>query len=245
MSSSRYVITGAARRGGAAIARCLHQQGHRVTLHCRPASLPEAQHLCTTLNSLRPQSAETWVADLHENFPCPDFAQDIHGVVCNASEFSPSSLEQFDQTLERDLATHLTGHLRLIRYCLGSLRQHQGAIVAIGDIHLHRPNPGYLTYHIAKNALVGAMQALAVELAPLVRVNTVMPGPFDWPLNPFRFDERTKAQTVAAIPLERTGRFDELAQAVKFLLCDATYTTGVLLPVDGGLSLQMEGNLKS
>lgn len=243
MTLRRYVITGAARRGGAAIAREIHRQGHDVILHARHASREEAQQLCDQLNHQRSDSATLWLEDLSDDFSRPWFADDITGLVANASQFTPSSLTHFEDTLNNDLACHLTGHLRLIRYCAASLRQQNGAIVAIGDTHLLRPNPGYLTYHIAKGALVAAMQALAVELAPDVRVNSVMPGSFEWPVDPARFDTRQRARIVAAIPLKRPGHFDELAQTVRFLLCDATYITGVMLPVDGGLSLSMEGEL--
>ncbi len=245
MLPARYIVTGAARRGGAAIARCLHDSGARVVIHCRAASQPEAAALCASLNQRRSGSAEWWIADLGSDFDAPPFADDVRGIVANASEFTPSTLQRFEATLHRDLSTHLTGHLRLIRHCLPSLRQQQGAIVAVGDIHLHRPNRGYLTYHIAKNALVGAMQALAVELAPDVRVNTVMPGPFDWPSHPNRFNDQEKQRILAAVPLSRQGHFDELGRAVRFLLCEATYTTGTLFPIDGGLSLRMEGDIEA
>ncbi|MDA8415477.1 MAG: SDR family oxidoreductase [Betaproteobacteria bacterium] len=244
MSNCCYVVTGAARRGGAAIVRELHSLGHRVILHARHSSSEEAHSLCDQLNHQRTASAELWLTDLGHDFPRPWFADEVAGIVANASQFTPSSLSCFENTLEDDLASHLTGHLRLIRYCLESLKRHQGAIVAIGDTHLNRPNPGYFTYHIAKSALVSAMQVLAVELAPDVRVNTVMPGSFEWPVNPMpRFSEQERSRIVSAIPLKRNGKFEELARTVRFLLCEATYVTGAMLPVDGGLSLRMEGDL--
>ncbi len=238
---NQYVVTGAARRGGAAIVRSLHEAGHRVIIHCRTSSQIEADILCHALNAQRAHSARLWIEDLCNHFLPPFFCTDIDGIVANASDFSPTHLDDYEDHLERDLGSHLYGHLRLIRQCRDSLMRRQGAIVAIGDIHFHRPAAGYLTYHIAKNALMAAMQALAVELAPQVRVNTVLPGHFDWPHKSQAFAEENQQRILQAVPLKRLGRFDELARAVRFLLCEATFTTGSFLTVDGGLSLHIEG----
>jgi pteridine reductase len=129
--------------------------------------------------------------------------------------------------------THLHGHLALIGHCAQALRKNTGAIVAITDIAVDRPEKGYVSYLAAKGALAAAMRALSIELAPDVRVNTVAPGALEWPENAPFSDER-KSRIIAGTPLARTGTFFELAAAVEFLLFDATFTTGVTLPVDGG-----------
>ena len=106
------------------------------------------------------------------------------------------------------------------------------------DIRINRPKKGNLTYQISKGALDTAVRSLAIELAPEVRVNSVSPGPLEWPTNPPYTQER-KDQILNATPLFRVGKFDELASAVCFLLFDATFTTGATIPVDGGRSIYL------
>ncbi len=233
------LITGAARRGGAAIARRIHARGYRVVLHCRDSSLAEAEQLQQELLAVRPDSALVWSAELNQAIGVPPHYGDITGIVASASSYVDSSLDDFDQRFDIDLQTHLLGHLQLIRHCKQSLISHQGAIVAITDIHVQRASRGFLDYQIAKGALAAAMRALAVELSPHVRVNAVAPGSFEWP-SANNIPEARQQQIINSTPLRRIGRFDELAAAVEFLLLDATYTTGATLNVDGGRSAFLE-----
>ena len=233
------LITGAARRGGAAMARRIHARGLRVILHCRSTSLGEAEMLCAELNTLRPASALVWSQELNQNIATPPELDSICGIVASASTYVDSSLDNFDTRLDADLQTHVMGHIRLIQQCKQALIQNHGAVVAITDIHVQRASRGYLTYQIAKGALASAVRALAIELAPHVRVNAVAPGSFEWPSSNTISDQR-QADILASTPLHRIGRFDELAAAVEFLLLDATYTTGATLNVDGGRSIFLE-----
>jgi len=195
--------------------------------------------LAAELNAVTPGSAVTWIADLDQNIPAPPFASSMAGIVANASTYAASSLESIGSSLERDLNAHLFGHLALIDHCKSSLIANRGAIVAVTDIHVERPSKGYLAYHIAKGALDSAVRALAIELAPYVRVNAVAPGPLDWPTSPPLSDERIE-RILQTTPLARNGTFAELAAAVDFLMFDATYTTGSTLKVDGGRSFFLE-----
>lgn len=234
MSTRTVIITGAARRGGATIARRIHGRGYRVILHCRASSFAAALELAADLNEYRPESAIVWPADLSGKIDPPPFADDVCGIVASASEYMPATLQEAAAgRLDRDLATHLQGHFALIAYCEAALRRDRGAIVAITDIATERAQKGFVSYLTAKGALEAAMKALAAELAPDVRVNCVAPGPLEWPENGQISDER-KAKIIASTPLARTGTYHELATAVEFLLFDATFTTGVTLPVDGG-----------
>jgi pteridine reductase len=233
------LITGAAKRGGAAIAQRLHARGFRVIVHCRSSSLADAETLCKSLNAKRPESAIVWSQALDGDMPAPPMLESISGIVANASCYVPSTLDNFDQCLNNDLQAHLVGHLHLIRLCKDALIQNRGAIVAITDIHVQRPLKGFLSYHLAKGALDTAVRALAVELAPHVRVNAVAPGTLEWPTEGAMTEER-KTTILQSIPLDRIGTFDELARAVEFLLVDATYTTGATLTVDGGRSTFLE-----
>jgi len=233
------LITGAARRGGAAIARRVHARGYRVILHCRASSLSEADALAGELNAIRAGSAVTWSQILNDAIPVPPQVESIFGIVASASSYVNSDLDTLAERIDEDLQTHVLGHVQLIRLCKDALIRNHGAVVAITDIHVQRASRGYLAYQIAKGALASAARALAVELAPHVRVNAVAPGSFEWPASNTISAQR-QAQIVESTPLGRIGTFDELAAAVEFLLFDATYTTGATLNVDGGRSSFLE-----
>lgn len=229
------LITGSAKRGGATIARVVHDRGYRVIVHSRKRSAVEASALMEALNAKRANSASLWIEDLSEQMTTlPDFT-DLVGVVANASHYRNSDLSSPGAYMLEDLRAHLLGHLEIIRHCKDALIKRQGAIVAICDIHTERPNKNYLSYNISKGALHMAVKTLAAELAPHVRVNAVSPGALEWPTN-HPIEVTRQAEILASIPLERVGTFDELAKAVCFLLFDATYTTGATLTVDGGRS---------
>lgn len=229
------LITGAAKRGGAAIAKRIHARGYSVILHCRPSSLSDAEILRSELVAKRDGSAIVWSQELNIAIPFPPLLDSIVGIVANASSYFSSDLNSFDERFDEDIQSHVTGHLQLIRLCKNSLIRNKGAVVAITDIHVERASKDYLTYQIAKGALASAVRALAVELAPHVRVNAVAPGSLEWPASEMISQER-RSQIIKSIPLGRTGTFDELAAAVDFLLFDATFTTGSTLNVDGGRS---------
>lgn len=235
------LITGAARRGGAAIARRLHQRGYRIILHCR-SSLSDAHALALELNALRTGSTMVWQADLNHAIAAPPHVASIVGLVASASSYLHSSLDDFTASLEADMAAHLTGHLALIKHCKAALAANHGAIVAITDIHVERATKNYLTYQIAKGALATAVRALAIELAPQIRINAIAPGSLEWPADdaPSCIPPERQSQILRTTPLSRTGTFEELAAAVDFLLFDATFTTGATLNVDGGRSVFLE-----
>ncbi len=229
------LITGSAKRGGAAIARVVHDRGYRVIVHSRKSSQAEARSLMAELNVKRADSASLWIEDLSEQMATlPDFTN-LVGVVANASEYRHSDLSSPNALLMEDLRTHLLGHLEIIKHCKDALIHSHGAIVAICDIHTERPNKNYLNYNISKGALHMAVKALAAELAPDVRVNAVSPGALEWPIT-HSIETARQQEILASIPMQRVGTFEELAKAVCFLLFDATYTTGTTLMVDGGRS---------
>ncbi|RPH65736.1 MAG: SDR family oxidoreductase, partial [Burkholderiales bacterium] len=116
------------------------------------------------------------------------------------------------------------------------LRASGGAIVNLCDVHAERPLPQFSVYTAAKAGIASLTRALALELAPGVRVNAVAPGSLDWPeAGVFSEDERRASE--AAIPLGRLGTGDDIARAVAFLLFGSDYVTGHVLNVDGGSSL--------
>lgn len=239
------VVTGAARRVGAEIARQLHAAGARLALHYR-RSAEEADHLAATLDAARPGSAWTWGGDLGRD-GVPEALADaalahfgrIDGLVNNASSFFPTPLGTIDRAAWDDLVgSNLKGPLFLSQALAPELRARRGAIVNIVDIHAERPLRNYPLYSVAKAGLAGLTRALALELAPEVRVNGVAPGPIEWPEDDqFPADERDRI--VRHTLLQREGSPADIARTVRFLLFDAPYVTGQILAVDGGRSAHL------
>lgn len=239
------LITGAARRVGAAIARMLHERGAHVVLHYRQ-SQDEAAALAAALNALRPDSASTVGGDLKDDGTPEALIDTIitrHGrldaLVNNASTFYPTPIGQIDAAAWLDLiGSNLKGPLFLSQAAAPHLVRRRGAIINIVDIHAERPLKNYPLYCAAKAGLLGLTRALALELAPDVRVNGIAPGPIEWPEDrQFSPDERM--EIIAHTLLKREGNPSDIASTARFLILDAPYVTGQILAVDGGRSAHL------
>lgn len=236
------LVTGAARRVGAAISRELHRCGANVALHYR-RSRAEAEGLAAELNAIRTGSAFTVGGDLGVD-GIPEAVADtalahfgrIDGLVNNASSFFPTPFGTIDAAAWADLTgSNLKGPLFLTQALAPALKEARGAVVNIVDIHAERPLRHYALYCAAKAGLAGLTRALALEMAPEVRVNGVSPGPIEWPEdNQFALAERE--QIIRHTLLQREGSPTDIARTVRFLLFDAPYITGQILAVDGGRS---------
>ncbi len=239
------LITGAARRVGAEIARELHAAGARIALHYR-RSADEAEAHAASLNALRPDSAFTIGGDLAQDGVAEAVAEQalarfarIDGLVNNASSFFPTPIGQIDRAAWDELmGSNLMGPLFLSQALAPALRARSGAIVNIVDIHAERPLQRYPLYSVAKAGLAGLTRALAIELAPEVRVNGVSPGPIDWPEDG-QFSPAERAEIIAHTLLKRAGESGDIARTVRFLMFDAPYITGQVLAVDGGRSAHL------
>lgn len=238
------LITGAARRIGAGIARHLHARGLNLMLHYRQ-SAAEASMLADDLNRLRPGSAATHQADLLDCGQLPALVDAtlkqfgrLDYLVNNASSFFPTPVGRIDEASWADLiGSNLKAPLWLAQAAAPHLQQANGAIVGIVDIHIDRPMPDHAVYSAAKAGHAAVLRTLARDLAPQVRVNGVAPGANLWPENGSLFDTSSRQAIEASIPLGRIGTPDDIAVAVGFLLLDAHYITGHVLPVDGGRSI--------
>lgn len=236
------LITGAARRIGAEIARHLHGAGYRIALHYQ-RSVAEAEVLAGELNDRRPDSVRLLRADLAEIGKLKElvgraagFWGRLDGLVNNASAFYPTPLESVTEAQWDDLlASNLKAPFFLAQAAAEHLRRRQGCIVNIVDVYAERPMRGYPVYSIAKAGLAALTRALAVDLAPDVRVNGVAPGAILWPEH--QADEAAKAELLGKVPLGRPGAPSDVARTVLFLMEDAPYTTGQILSVDGGRSV--------
>ncbi len=177
------LVTGAARRVGAAIARHLHASGAVLAIHCR-ASCAEAERLAGELNAARADSAAVFAADLTDTAALPGLVAAavarfgrLDGLVNNASSFFPTPVGQIDEEAWADLAgSNLKAPLFLAQAAAPHLAAAGGCIVNITDVHAERPLKGYPVYSAAKGGLLALTRALAIELAPAVRVNAVAPG---------------------------------------------------------------------
>jgi pteridine reductase len=239
------LITGGAKRVGAAICRRLHLAGANIMLHYRD-SAGEARLLQAELNHARPNSVALIQADLLDVGKLPSVVEQtlqtftrLDALVNNASSFFQTPVGEITPANWSNLiGTNLEAPLFLAQAAAPSLKRTQGAIVNITDIHAERPLKNYVVYSIAKAGLVGLTRSLARELAPEVRVNAVAPGPILWP-DDESFDELSRQRIISHTPLRREGRPDDIARAVHFLLAEADYITGETINVDGGRSMAM------
>ncbi len=240
MQGKVVLITGGAKRVGAAICRGLHAAGANLMLHYR-ASAGEARLLQAELNGLRAKSVSLIQADLLDTGKLPSLVEQtlqsfgrLDALVNNASSFFATPVGEITPMQWQDLiGTNLQAPLFLAQAAAPALRKSGGAIVNIADIHADRPLKGYTVYSVAKTGLIGLTRSLARELAPEVRVNAVAPGPVLWP-DDESFDELSRQRIISHTPLRREGGPEDIAGAVLYLLRDARYVTGETIRVDGG-----------
>lgn len=239
------LVTGGAKRVGAAIIKRLHQEGWRVAIHYR-ASTAAADALAASLNASRADSAITVQADLLQTESLAAVVERVISVygrldalVNNASTFYRTLVADFT---EADwvalIGSNLKAPLFLSQASAPHLKKTNGCIVNITDIHAERPMAEYLIYNVAKAGLRGLTHALARDLAPEVRVNAVAPGPIEWP-DDGQISAAERERILDHVPLKREGGVEQIAEAVKYLVCDAQYVTGQTINVDGGRSIAL------
>ena len=236
------LITGAARRVGAVIARTLHASGANVVLHYR-SSAEEAKKLAQELNGVRPGSSILVQCDLLDVSLLPALVETatrafgrLDILVNNASTFYPTPMGEITEAHWNDLlGTNLKAPLFLSQAAAPALRLSRGLIINLADIHGLRPLRRYPVYCVAKAGLITLTKSLARELAPHVRVNAVAPGPVLWPED--GMDEELQAKIIDRTLLKRPGSPEDVTRAVLFFAADAPYVTGQILAVDGGRSV--------
>ncbi len=246
MQDRAVLVTGAARRIGAAISRALHDCGARVVLHCN-RSRAEADALAAQLNAVRAGSCAVVQGNLLDLAQLPRLVEEaaghfgrLDGLVNNASSFYATPFGAIDSLQWDDLiGSNLRAPLFMAQAAAPRLRASRGAIVNVVDIHAERPLKDFAVYSVAKSGLAGLTRSLALELAPLVRVNGVSPGAILWPDQDRHFPGEEKARILAQTPLGRIGEASDVAGAVKYLLFDAPFVTGQVLAVDGGRAIHL------
>ncbi|OGA17409.1 MAG: pteridine reductase [Betaproteobacteria bacterium RIFCSPLOWO2_02_FULL_66_14] len=238
------LVTGAARRVGAAIARRLHAAGAEVLIHYR-GSEGDAARLEAELNALRANSALRLKADLlaaQAPRTLVGAALERRGrldlLVNNASLFYATAIGEIGAAQWDELiGSNLRAPMFLSQAAAPHLTAARGSIVNIVDIHAEQPLKGYPVYSVAKAGLAALTRSLALELAPAVRVNAVAPGAILWPEDG-QFESRERERVVAATPLARLGAPEDIAGAVLYL-ATAPFVTGHVLAVDGGRSVPL------
>jgi len=245
LSGKVVIVTGGAKRVGAAIARRLHREGANLMLHYR-GSEREARALRSELNAARADSVALVQADLLDIAGLSEIVRNTIGrferldvLINNASTFFPTPVGEMTQaTWDSLMGANLRAPLFLSQAAAPHLKKTGGAIVNITDIHADRPLKNYVIYSIAKAGLAGLTRSLARELAPEVRVNGVAPGAIVWPEDG-SWDDLTRQRIVSHTLLRRTGEPDDVARAVYYLIAEAPYVTGEIIAVDGGRSINL------
>ena len=240
------LITGGAKRVGAAICRLLHANGANLMIHYKN-SVKEARALQAELNLQRPTSVAIIQGDLLNLSILPSLIQEtinhfgkLDVLINNASSYYPTEIGNIYEEQWQDLmGSNLKAPLFLSQAAAVELKKQQGCIINITDMHVERPKKGYIVYSVAKAGLVTLTKSLAHELSPEVRVNAVAPGPVMWPEDNPQFDELYRQRVISQTLLKRIGEPNDIAKAVKFLIQDAPFITGQIIAVDGGRSLNL------
>jgi pteridine reductase len=237
------LITGAAHRIGAQIARTLHAEGMDLVLHYR-SSEAAARALKDELEAGRADSILLLPADLHDCAAFPALIDRIRAfrgrldvLVNNASSFYPTPFATVTEAQWEDLiGSNLKGPFFLAHEAAPLLRSAGGCVVNLVDIHAERPLKDHAVYSIAKAGNAMMVKALARELGPEVRVNGIAPGAILWPER--GLSDAAKGEILARTALQRAGSPADIARTLRFLVRDADYITGQILAVDGGRTLQ-------
>jgi pteridine reductase len=236
------LLTGAARRIGAATARLLHAHGFSVVIHYRN-SAKDAGKLADELNEIRPKSCFIVHGDLLEISNLNNIIDKVIKkcgqldiLVNNASTFYPTAIGHISENdWENLMGTNLKVPLFLSQAAAPYLRKSKGCIVNMADIHGFRPMKDYPVYCSAKAGLIMLTQSLARELGPDIRVNGIAPGAILWPED--EVNQVSQEKLLAKTALKKEGTPEDIARAILFLVRDADYITGQIIPVDGGRML--------
>ena len=241
------IITGGAKRVGAAISRRLHKANIDIIIHYRNSDT-EANSLQEQLNKIRKGSASIIQADLLDpnsysliiNEAIKVYGQ-LNFLINNASSYYPTNINDINELNWNELiVSNLKAALFLSKEASPFLKKSNGSIINITDAHITNPKKNYIIYSIAKSGLTTLTKSLALELGPEIRVNAVAPGPVLWPDKSSEFDALYRKKVITQTMLKKVGDADDIAKAVEFLLLNAPFITSHILNVDGGRSFNSE-----
>ncbi|MFT5587578.1 MAG: pteridine reductase [Cognaticolwellia sp.] len=235
----RALVTGAGIRLGRAMAVALAQDGFDLVLHYR--SSESAVQVTAKMCAAHGAKAQVVQADLGLVEGCTALASAAGAVdllVNSAALYKAVPIEDITpQQWEQMLAVNTRAPFLLTQALLPGLRACKrpggGCVVMLGDIGGQRPTPGFTHYSVSKAGLLMLTQALAMELAPAVRVNAINPGTV---LAPEDLSDQVLTQIQDSIPAKRFGSPDDIVGALRYLV-SAQYVTGQSINVDGGRSV--------
>lgn len=222
------LVTGAGIRVGEAIARDLARHGWTVAAHYR-SHRPRGFAAAFAGDLATPDGPARLAADLRGRFDRLDL------LVNSAGAFAAVPLAETDASVfDEQMDLNARGPLLLVRALARLLARSGGSVVNVVDVGGGLvPWRGYAAYAASKAALARLTECLALELAPRVRVNAVLPGAV---LFPASYPAARRRELTRRIPLGRSGTPADVAGAVRYL-AEAPFVTGALLPVDGGRHL--------
>ena len=243
------LITGGAKRIGAVTTETLHQAGYKVIIHCR-LSRNSADTLAEKLNNIRSDSAKVIQGDLNNETVYNHLIDQAHQcwgrldvLINNASSFFPTPIGSITLDDWNNLInSNMKAPLFLTQAAAPYLKETQGNVINMVDVHAQRPMKDHPVYCAAKAGLAMLTMSLAKELGPDIRVNGVAPGAMLWPASDGPnggMSEHTKNLILERTSLKRPGSPIDIAKTILFLARDADYITGQIISVDGGRTLNI------
>ncbi|MCP4430149.1 MAG: pteridine reductase [Gammaproteobacteria bacterium] len=234
------LITGAAHRLGAKIARTLHENGANLIIHYRHSE-EAAKALAKQLNDIRNESVRILQADLNDFDAVSQLADSainafnrLDILINNASEFHPTPIGSIKlKHWEAIMNSNCRAPLFLSQACAPALRQQNGVIINMLDIYASAPLLNHSLYCSAKAASQMLVKSLALELSPEIRVSGIAPGAILWADSNNKGDPEAQQAILRQIPLQRSGDSESIAKAVLFII-DNDYLTGEIIRIDGG-----------
>jgi len=241
MDNKTILITGAAKRIGAAIARGLHDADMDIIIHYNTSS-DAAMALEAELNTNRPDSACAICADLLDTNSLDSlisqafsFNKRFDVLINNASVFYQTPINNIsEKQWDEMMGINLKAPMLLAQLAAPYLAENNGCIINLTDIHAEHPLKNYPVYSISKTGLVMLTKALAKELGPAIRVNAISPGAILWPET---MNDDMKEVILARTILKHQGDVEDIVSAVQYLIENAGYITGQVLTIDGGRTL--------
>lgn len=238
------LVTGGSKRIGATTVRLLHEAGYNLVIHCR-LSRQSADSLAEELNKNRVDSARVIQGDLNDETIYNNLIEQafkcwnrLDVLVNNASSFYPTPIGSITMDDWHNLInSNMKAPLFLAQAAAPYLKQTQGNIINMLDVHAQRPMKEHPVYCAAKAGLAMLTMSLAKELGPDIRVNGVAPGAILWPDN--EMPEHTKKLILERTSLKKAGDPIDIAKTILFLVRDAHYITGQIIAVDGGRTINI------
>jgi pteridine reductase len=237
LSGKTALITGGAKRVGRGITLALAEAGANVVINYNSSAdaalttAAEAEALGVEALPIQASVSDYDAVSLMVETAVEQFGT-IDVLVNNASSFLPDPLPTTDMAVwHKSIDTLVHGPF----YCSNLVAPHMlagggGVIIGIGDLTAYEPWPGFAGHAVGKGAVISLTRQLALELAPTIRANAVVPGPA---LRPENYDDETYQRVADDTLLERWGTPEEMAHAVRYLI-EADYVTGEVIIVDGG-----------